>query len=43
MFTGDWETGPAPTQITESLTYTALPTTKLHHYHEYILHNHRLL
>lgn len=26
MFTGDWETGPAPTQVTESPTYTALPT-----------------
>ncbi|CAG8067732.1 unnamed protein product [Penicillium nalgiovense] len=26
MFTGDWETGPAPTQVTESPTYAALPT-----------------
>ncbi|KAJ6151669.1 hypothetical protein N7470_006797 [Penicillium chermesinum] len=26
MFPGDWETGPAPTQVTESPTYTALPT-----------------
>ncbi|OGE48227.1 hypothetical protein PENARI_c031G09261 [Penicillium arizonense] len=26
MFTGDWETGPAPTEVTESPTYTALPT-----------------
>ncbi|OGE49080.1 hypothetical protein PENARI_c023G09001 [Penicillium arizonense] len=26
MFTGDWETGPPPTPVTESPTYTALPT-----------------